>query len=142
MPTQDIEEKADQMLETWAREMRDSPPGSFGSLGLDGNMALLDTSRHRSKRKDQPSPAYGKETRTGPRCPDLIISPTSQRIERIMVHVRAMDSNYCEVLRLTYTLQTIEEICRRMGMSRTKVKEFKRTAFHIVCALISSGFGR
>jgi hypothetical protein len=38
-----IEDKARRMLEQWAPEMRDGAPGSFGSLGIDGNMALTET---------------------------------------------------------------------------------------------------
>ena len=128
-----IEEKADAMLEKWAREMRDGRPGMFPATALDGNLALTETANYRSGKRGRQ--ASGKESKRVART-EIVVSAETEEIERIMVSVAAVCPECYQALKLSYQVTTMREVQRIMRISYAAARTARATGFKMVCAAL------
>ena len=125
-----LSEKADQLLELWARELNSESSNPYPSSSfLDGNYAL-EVGGTTSWKKQY---VTAKETKSPPKAyynTDLLM------IDLIMSKIGRVKPQYPLILQVYYQTGSLKRAAKKVGVSVTKARELKSAAFDMVVALL------
>jgi len=124
-----IHEKADQLLELWARELSSESSNPYPTSILDGNFALAAGGATNWKKQY----VTAKETRSLPKAyynTDLLM------IDLIMSKIGRVKPQYPVVLQVYYQTGSVKRAAKAVGVSVTKARELKSAGFDMVVALL------
>jgi len=122
-------EKADQLLELWARELSKESSNPYPTSILDGNFALAAGGKTNWKKQY----VTAKETRSPPKAyidTDLLL------IDSIVSKIGRVKPKYPLVLKAYYQTGSLKRTAKAVGVSVTKARELKTAAFDMVVALL------
>ena len=122
-------EKADQLLELWARELSKESSNPYPTSILDGNFALAAGGKTNWKKQY----VTAKETRSPPKAyydTDLLM------IDSIVSKIGRVKPEYPLVLKAYYQTGSLKRTAKAVGVSVTKARELKAAAFDMVVALL------
>ena len=122
-------EKADQLLELWARELSKESSNPYPTSILDGNFALAAGGKTNWKKQY----VTAKETRSPPKAyidTDLLL------IDSIVSKIGRVKPKYPLVLKAYYQTGSLKRTAKAVGVSVTKARELKSAAFDMVVALL------
>ena len=122
-------EKADQLLELWARELSRESSNPYPTSILDGNFALAAGGKTNWKKQY----VTAKETRSPPKAyidTDLLL------IDSIVSKIGRVKPKYPLVLKAYYQTGSLKRTAKAVGVSVTKARELKSAAFDMVVALL------
>ena len=122
-------EKADQLLELWARELSKESSNPYPTSILDGNFALAAGGKINWKKQY----VTAKETRSPPKAyydTDLLM------IDLIMSKIGRVKPQYPVILQVYYQTGSIKLAAKKVGVSVTKARELKAAGFDMVVALL------
>ena len=124
-----LSEKADQLLELWARELSRESSNPYPTSILDGNFALAAGGKTNWKKQY----VTAKETRSPPKAyidTDLLL------IDSIVSKIGRVKPKYPLVLKAYYQTGSLKRTAKAVGVSTTKARELKSAAFDMVVALL------
>ena len=124
-----LSEKADQLLELWARELSRESSNPYPTSILDGNFALAAGGKTNWKKQY----VTAKETRSPPKAyidTDLLL------IDSIVSKIGRVKPKYPLVLKAYYQTGSLKRTAKAVGVSVTKARELKSAAFDMVVALL------
>ena len=124
-----LSEKADQLLELWARELSRESSNPYPTSILDGNFALAAGGKTNWKKQY----VTAKETRSPPKAyidTDLLL------IDSIVSKIGRVKPEYPLVLKAYYQTGSLKRTAKAVGVSVTKARELKSAAFDMVVALL------
>ena len=124
-----LSEKADQLLELWARELSKESSNPYPTSILDGNFALAAGGKTNWKKQY----VTAKETRSPPKAyidTDLLL------IDSIVSKIGRVKPKYPLVLKAYYQTGSLKRTAKAVGVSVTKARELKSAAFDMVVALL------
>ena len=124
-----LSEKADQLLELWARELSKESSNPYPTSILDGNFALAAGGKTNWKKQY----VTAKETRSPPKAyidTDLLL------IDSIVSKIGRVKPKYPLVLKAYYQTGSLKRTAKAVGVSTTKARELKSAAFDMVVALL------
>ena len=122
-------ERADQLLELWARELSKESSNPYPTSILDGNFALAAGGKTNWKKQY----VTAKETRSPPKAyinTDLLL------IDSIVSKIGRVKPEYPLVLKGYYQTGSLKRTAKVLGVSVTKARELKSAAFDMVVALL------
>jgi len=122
-------ERADQLLELWARELSKESSNPYPTSILDGNYALAAGGATNWKKQY----VTAKETRSPPKAyinTDLLL------IDSIVSKIGRVKPGYPLVLKGYYQTGSLKRTAKVLGVSVTKARELKTAAFDMVVALL------
>ncbi|MBT3710446.1 MAG: hypothetical protein HOG19_13475 [Gammaproteobacteria bacterium] len=122
-------ERADQLLELWARELSKESSNPYPTSILDGNYALAAGGATNWKKQY----VTAKETRSPPKAyinTDLLL------IDSIVSKIGRVKPGYPLVLKGYYQTGSLKRTAKVLGVSVTKARELKSAAFDMVVALL------
>lgn len=122
-------ERADQLLELWARELSKESSNPYPTSILDGNYALAVGGKTSWKKQY----VTAKETRSPPKSyinTDLLL------IDGIVSKIGRVKPEYPSVLKAYYQTGSLKRTAKAVGVSVTKARELKTAAFDMVVALL------
>lgn len=118
-------ERADQLLELWARELSKESSNPYPTSILDGNYALSVGGKTSWKKQY----VTAKETKSPPKAhidTDLLL------IDSIVSKIGRIKSQYPAVLKAYYQTGSLKRTAKAVGVSVTKARELKTAAFDMV----------
>mgnify|MGYP003674313383 FL=1 len=125
-----LSEKADQLLELWARELSKESSNPYPTTSImDGNFALAAGGKTNWKKQY----VTAKETRSPPKAyidTDLLL------IDSIVSKIGRVKPKYPLVLKAYYQTGSLKRTAKAVGVSVTKARELKTAAFDMVVALL------
>jgi len=124
-----LSEKADQLLELWARELSRESSNPYPTSILDGNFALAAGGKTNWKKQY----VTAKETRSPPKAhinTDLLL------IDSIVSKIGRVKPGYPLILKAYYQTGSLKRTAKAVGVSVTKARELKSAAFDMVVALL------
>ena len=122
-------EKADQLLELWARELSKESSNPYPTSILDGNFALATGGKTNWKKQY----VTAKETRSPPKA---YIDTDQLLIDSIVSKIGRVKPGYPLVLKAYYQTGSLKRTAKAVGVSVTKARELKSAAFDMVVALL------
>jgi hypothetical protein len=138
----ELERKTDELISLWLEEFRYRPP-AYQKSPLSGDLALTETRNHRNRavmlQRDETGELVtvarmrvaAKETRQTAR-PTIDIDRDAERMEKIMVKLKAVNDPAYQALVLNYEGNSYREIAGKMNCSASYAQRYKETAFNMV----------
>jgi len=133
----DLEQKTDELLKLWIREMHGAGPGDASSGGYSGEaLAITETRNYRSRPRSSKSEegsarVHAVESRGG-RSTKIIVSSSSTKMEVVMAKLKRINILAYTALALSYTGLSFERISKELRCSYDHARRYRQSGFDMV----------